>query len=65
MSEAPAGSGDYPIERRAGEVERLRIQSDALAADTEAMLERIGVRPGWRCLDLGCGPGGIAPSQRG
>ena len=58
MSEAPAGSGDYPIERRAGEVERLRIQSDALAADTEAMLERIGVRPGWRCLD-GCGPGGI------
>lgn len=59
MSEAPAGSGDYPIERRAGEVERLRTQSDALAADTEAMLERIGVRPGWRCLDLGCGPGGI------
>lgn len=23
------------------------------------MLERIGVRPGWRCLDLGCGAGGI------
>jgi SAM-dependent methyltransferase len=23
------------------------------------MLDRIGVGPGWRCLDLGCGPGGI------
>jgi ubiquinone/menaquinone biosynthesis C-methylase UbiE len=23
------------------------------------MLERIGVSSGWRCLDLGCGPGGI------
>jgi ubiquinone/menaquinone biosynthesis C-methylase UbiE len=23
------------------------------------MLDRIGVRPGWSCLDLGCGPGGI------
>ena len=52
-------SGDYPIERRAGEVERLRIQSDALAADTRAMLDRIGIGHGWRCLDLACGPGGI------
>ena len=23
------------------------------------MLDRIGVGPGWRCLDIGCGPGGI------
>lgn len=23
------------------------------------MLEKIGVAEGWRCLDLGCGPGGI------
>jgi SAM-dependent methyltransferase len=23
------------------------------------MLERAGVGPGWRCVDLGCGPGGI------
>jgi ubiquinone/menaquinone biosynthesis C-methylase UbiE len=23
------------------------------------MLDRIGVAPGWRCLDIGCGPGGI------
>lgn len=58
----PAGttpSGRYPIDRRAGEIERLRIQADALAPDTAIMLDQIGVEAGWRCLDLGCGPGGI------
>jgi SAM-dependent methyltransferase len=52
-------SGNYPIERRAGEIERLRIQAEAMAENAAIMLERIGVAPGWRCLDLGCGPGGI------
>jgi ubiquinone/menaquinone biosynthesis C-methylase UbiE len=52
-------TGRYPIERREGEIERLRIQSEALEFDTAVMLERIGVTRGWRCLDLGCGPGGI------
>jgi SAM-dependent methyltransferase len=52
-------SGRYPIERREGELERLRIQGAAIAFDADVMLERIGVAPGWRCLDLGCGPGGV------
>lgn len=52
-------TGRYPIERREGEIERLLLQARALEADAEAMLERIGVAPGWRCIDLGCGPGGI------
>jgi SAM-dependent methyltransferase len=52
-------TGRYPIERRKGEIERLMIQAEALAADAEIMLERIGVALGWHCLDLGCGPGGI------
>jgi SAM-dependent methyltransferase len=52
-------SGRYPIERRAGEIERLHIQSAAFARDVEVMLDLIGVREGWSCLDLGCGPGGI------
>jgi ubiquinone/menaquinone biosynthesis C-methylase UbiE len=51
--------GRYPIARRAGEIERLERQSDALAADAAVMLDRIDVAPGWRCIDLGCGPGGI------
>jgi SAM-dependent methyltransferase len=56
---ATAFAGHYPIEHRAGEIERLRIQAEAMAPDTLTMLDRIGVKPGWHCLDIGCGPGGI------
>jgi SAM-dependent methyltransferase len=52
-------SGNYPIERRAGEIERLHIQSEAMVPDTIAMLDRFADMRGWNCLDLGCGPGGI------
>ena len=61
MIAQPARSGSYPITRRAGEIERLRIQAAAMEFDAGVMLDRIGVGPGWRCLDLGCGPGGIVP----
>jgi SAM-dependent methyltransferase len=54
-----AFSGSYPIESRAGEIERLRIQGDAMAPHTERMLDLIGVGEGWSCLDIGCGPRGI------
>src|SRR4051812_47884464 len=59
MGEQKLQGGDYPIERRRGEVDRLYLQGEVLAADTEVLLERIGVGPGWRCLDLACGPRGI------
>jgi ubiquinone/menaquinone biosynthesis C-methylase UbiE len=52
-------SGNYPIQHRVGEIERLGLQSTAMVADTVAMLERFGPMTGWICLDLGCGPGGI------
>jgi ubiquinone/menaquinone biosynthesis C-methylase UbiE len=52
-------SGHYPIEHRSGEIERLLTQSKAMAPDALVMLERIGPMPGWSCLDVGCGPGGI------
>lgn len=52
-------SGRYPIERREGEIGRLVAQAAAIEFDAGVMLDRIGVAPGWRCLDLGCGPGGI------
>jgi ubiquinone/menaquinone biosynthesis C-methylase UbiE len=55
----PLRQGNYPIERLAGEINRLHIQGDALAADAAIMLDRIGVTAGWRCLDLGCGPRGL------
>src|SRR5438270_3209590 len=50
---------NYPIEHHAGEIERLQIQSRAMAPDTVAMLDRFGPMQGWRCVDIGCGPGGI------
>jgi trans-aconitate methyltransferase len=52
-------AGHYPIEHREGEIERLHVQADALAPDSRVMLDRIGVQPGWACLDIGCGPRGI------
>jgi SAM-dependent methyltransferase len=52
-------AGNYPIERRAGEIERLHVQGAAMAPDAAVMLDRIGVAPGWSCLDIGCGPRGI------
>jgi ubiquinone/menaquinone biosynthesis C-methylase UbiE len=52
-------AGHYPIEQRKGEIERLEAQGISFAPDARKMLELIGVRPGWTCLDLGCGPRGI------
>jgi SAM-dependent methyltransferase len=54
-----AFGGNYPIETRRGEIERLDMQGDAFAPDARAMLDRIGVGAGWQCLDVGCGPRGI------
>jgi SAM-dependent methyltransferase len=56
---ATSFSGNYPLEHSTSEIERLRIQGDAMAPDCRVMLERIGVAPGWQCLDIGCGPRGI------
>jgi SAM-dependent methyltransferase len=64
MGQRGALGGDYPIERRAGEVERLRLQGEILAPETEVMLGRIGVAAGWRCLDLACGPEGLTGALR-
>jgi SAM-dependent methyltransferase len=52
-------AGNYPIETREGEIERLHFQGAAMAHETREMLKRIGVKPGWACLDIGGGPRGI------
>src|SRR5580700_10223121 len=41
------------------ETGRLRRQSDELRPEAEALLARIGLRPGQSAVDLGCGPSGI------
>lgn len=51
--------GSYPIETREGEIERLRVQAEAMAPEAARMADLIGVAEGWSALDIGCGPGGI------
>ena len=41
------------------ELDRLRVQARFWERDAEALMSHIGVGPGWRCLDLGCGAMGI------
>lgn len=38
---------------------RLQLQARLWEPKTEALLDEIGIQPGWRCLDVGCGAMGI------
>jgi ubiquinone/menaquinone biosynthesis C-methylase UbiE len=49
----------YLLESSRAETERLRLQARVWEPETEAMLDLIGVQPGWSCIDLGCGALGI------
>jgi ubiquinone/menaquinone biosynthesis C-methylase UbiE len=47
----------YAGERSAREYERLRRQARTWEEATLRILDRVGLDPGARCLDAGCGPG--------
>jgi SAM-dependent methyltransferase len=49
----------YTIGSTAGERDRLRSQTDELQEHAVALLERVAIKPGWRVLELACGPRGI------
>ena len=49
----------YALGSSPGESARLQRQADELAADSAALLDHVGLRPGHRVIDLGCGPRGI------
>ena len=49
----------YPLGSSTGESARLQRQADELVADSVALLDRVGLRPGQSAIDLGCGPRGI------
>lgn len=38
---------------------RLQLQARLWEPKVEAFLDEIGIQPGWRCLDVGCGAMGI------
>jgi SAM-dependent methyltransferase len=55
---APAHA-DYALGHSPPERERLARQAAELRTDSEVLLDRIGIAPGWHALDVGCGPEGI------
>jgi SAM-dependent methyltransferase len=48
---------NYVMGRTAEEYERLRRQAEVWAPATAHLLDRAGLSPGDRCLDVGCGTG--------
>ena len=49
----------YTLGSNPGESARLQRQADELAADSAALLDQVGLRPGQSAIDLGCGPRGV------
>ena len=49
----------YLLGRGTGEEARLQRQIADLAPDSDSQFEKIGIKPGERIVDLGCGPGGV------
>jgi ubiquinone/menaquinone biosynthesis C-methylase UbiE len=52
-------SVSYPLGGTQTELERLLTQAQAYEPQANWLLDRIGVQPGWRAVDIGCGPIGI------
>ncbi|MGC2109648.1 MAG: class I SAM-dependent methyltransferase [Candidatus Korobacteraceae bacterium] len=53
--------GEYVLPHEmAGEEQRLRLMSALLDPLERGHIERLGLRPDWRCLEVGCGVGSIA-----
>ena len=53
--------GEYTLSHElVGERQRLALMSSLLDPLEQARFASLGVRPGWRCLELGCGNGSIA-----
>lgn len=50
---------NYLLGRAEAEEERLKRQIANLAPDSDAQFDKIGIKPGQRVVDLGCGPGGV------
>jgi SAM-dependent methyltransferase len=54
-----APTEDYLLGHSAAELERLRRQTQHFAVEARWLLDRLGIAPGWRAIDLGCGPQGV------
>ncbi len=50
------------MQKNKDEINRLINQSKCWETETEILLDQIRIQPGWKCVDLGCGPMGILKS---
>ena len=57
-------SFDYLLGINQTELERLRFQHGVWSSVTNKLFDRIGVKQGWKCLDVGAGPGFVAMDLR-
>jgi SAM-dependent methyltransferase len=46
------------------ELERLRFQHRVWKENTDSFLDRLNIKKGWRCLDVGAGPGFVTMELR-
>ena len=53
-------SSDYLLGINETELERLRFQQTVWKAVTDKFFDRLHVQRGWKCLDVGAGPGFVA-----
>jgi predicted O-methyltransferase YrrM len=51
---------DYVLRGGVKGAERLRQLAAVKWPTTKILLDKVGLRPGWRCLDVGCGIGAVA-----
>src|SRR5262249_29877730 len=56
---AMAQSGEYLLGTSHGERERLLKQCEIFRPQARWLLGKVGIQPGWRAVDVGCGPLGI------
>jgi ubiquinone/menaquinone biosynthesis C-methylase UbiE len=59
QQEVRLSQDDYVLGHSADEHARLQRQGEMLAPATRRVFHAVGLRPGWTCLDIGCGPGEI------
>ncbi len=58
-ADGAADASSYLLAGGSAELERLRLQARVWEPEAEALFHCIGVRPGWACVDLGCGGMGV------
>jgi SAM-dependent methyltransferase len=55
---------DYLLGVNQTELERLQFQHRVWQSVTDKFFDRLNIRPGWKCLDVGAGPGFVAVDLR-